>query len=227
MEAVIARHYPNAGAHGLGLGVHIVAVHGDSAGAELPGAGEHSEQHGVARGRRPDHRGQCARPCGERDVGEKLAPINGKPHMVCGNADRACSGLERQLVGGVRLFGAEGGARGTQRSSDHPLDQTPALWLLMLGSGCWRRGRLGRRWWWRLGRRWWWRLGRWLWGRRCGRRRGRRRGRSDGWHWWCERSDRGRRRRRDWALNRRRLRRGEWHPLGLSLCGKLRAWRGG
>ena len=36
VQAVVARHYPDACAHRLGLGVHVVAVHGDSAGARAP-----------------------------------------------------------------------------------------------------------------------------------------------------------------------------------------------
>ena len=92
MRAVVARQYPDARAHQLGLGVHIVLIHGDCAEGGLACAGEQPEQGGVARRRRPDDRGQCARARCERHAGEQLLAVGGQPQPMCGHPGCARAG---------------------------------------------------------------------------------------------------------------------------------------
>ncbi|WP_165849774.1 hypothetical protein [Mycobacterium uberis] len=57
MRAVVAGHYPDAGAHRLPLGMHVVVVQGDYAETEVSGAGEQTEQYGAAATDGPNNRG--------------------------------------------------------------------------------------------------------------------------------------------------------------------------
>ena len=159
VRAVVAAHYPDACAHQLALGVHVVFVHRDDAGTRLPGAAEQVEQGGVSRGRWTEHRGQRAGVRRERPIREQLAPVDGQPQPMGGHSDRARTGLQRQPTCGVHFVRLGRGAHGAQlsRGVSHSLDQPPTLWLPIVWDGRlwgvhygrhrgWGRTNRGRRW---------------------------------------------------------------------------------